>query len=100
MENERLLCEAIPVVCEFCVYRNHRVDIRCTEECHSLDAYNKVIADAIAALIEQLLNYVTDYYSLTAWNFVKKYPDIETDVSDGQWIAQYLNKLKESVKHE
>jgi hypothetical protein len=57
-------------------------------------------AKTIAALIEQLLNYVTDYYSLTAWNFVKKYPDIETDVSDGQWIAQYLNKLKESVKHE
>jgi hypothetical protein len=51
-------------------------------------------------LIEQLLNYATDYYSLSAWDFVKKYPGIETDVSDGQWIAQYLKKLKERVQDD
>jgi hypothetical protein len=55
------MTEAIPAVCEFCVNRNHRADIRCTEACHSLDAYNKVIAEAIAARDKEWIEWGSQY---------------------------------------
>jgi hypothetical protein len=58
----RVMSEQVPAVCEFCVNRNHRADIRCTEECYSLEAYNKVIAEAIAARDKWLIKTIEDRY--------------------------------------
>ena len=88
MNNERLLSELEIEIIENEYPREHGMVIT---------AAIAQDAKTIAALIAQILDYATDYYSLSAWDFAKKYPDIETDVSDGQWIAQYLKKLKESI---
>jgi hypothetical protein len=39
----------LPTLCEHCFNKAHRDDIKCTESCYSLDAYNQEIAKAIAA---------------------------------------------------
>jgi hypothetical protein len=59
---------SIPVVCKYCHNANSRDDIKCADNCGSLDAYNKAVAIAIDSCnkewvewLESNLFHETDY---------------------------------------
>jgi hypothetical protein len=76
----------LPTLCEHCHNKAHRDDIKCTESCYSLDAYNQEIAKAIAARDKWWINRLNEEH------IVIRLTDDQDEFAPGDYIAMPLER--------
>jgi hypothetical protein len=80
-------CERFP--CHYLIDNAREIAIK------SQSLISQKVAQAVAKEMDKVIVYATDYYSLSAGAFRDKYPNIETEASDGQWIASFIQQLRQ-----
>lgn len=71
----------LPIVCLYCHNANRREDIKCLDNCGSLDAYNKAITDALTANNAEWVEWIAVEAAII------RLGDEQNELANGDYVA-------------